>query len=154
MRASSSTPTKMPEVINLKRAAFAVDYEPKQLTRVRTAMPGLLRGHSLWNFIIREEAMEKFWMYFRFGHILGVQTTREEREQYFCPASPKTCINFASHEYRVVYLTYKGISKSRKGNWQWDSCEARCGGEVVGKGFYFYWYGLITMDPVHGVIAP
>eukprot|EP00971_Amphidinium_carterae_P040895 803222-Amphidinium_carterae.1 len=46
MRASCLDPTRSPEIINLKRAAFAVDYEHKQLTRIRTHMPGLLRGHS------------------------------------------------------------------------------------------------------------
>eukprot|EP00971_Amphidinium_carterae_P093188 1844350-Amphidinium_carterae.1 len=153
MRGSALVPTRMPEVINLKQAAFAVDYNHKQLTRVRTTMPGLLRGHSLWNFIIREEAMEKFRMYFRLGHILGVQTTKEEQEQYFCSVPPTCSISFASHEYRVVYLTYGGLAKSWKGNWQWDSSEARYGGEVVGKGFFFYGYGMITIDETHGVIA-
>eukprot|EP00971_Amphidinium_carterae_P016408 324016-Amphidinium_carterae.1 len=46
MRASSLEPTRSPEIINLKRAAFAVDYDHRQLTRIRTHMPGLLRGHS------------------------------------------------------------------------------------------------------------
>eukprot|EP00971_Amphidinium_carterae_P337537 6474391-Amphidinium_carterae.1 len=153
MRASSLDPTRMPEVINLKRAAFAVDYEHKQLTRIRSTMPGLLRGHSLWNFIIREEAMEKFRMYFRLSHILGVQTTKEEQEQYFCSVPPRSCVSFASHEYRVVYLTYGGVAKNRKGNWQWDSNDARYCGEVVGKGFFFYWYGLISIDPTSGLIT-
>eukprot|EP00971_Amphidinium_carterae_P339100 6476718-Amphidinium_carterae.1 len=97
--------------------------------------------------------MEKFRMYFRLSHIIGVQTTKEEQEQYFCSVPSSTCISFASHEYRVVYLTYPGLEKSRKGNWQWDSTSERYMGEVVGKGFFFYWYGLITIDSAHGVIS-
>eukprot|EP00971_Amphidinium_carterae_P314667 6254944-Amphidinium_carterae.2 len=153
MRASCLDPTRSPELINLKRAAFAVDYDPKQLTRIRTHMPGLMRGHSLWNFIIREEAMEKFRTYFRLSHMIGVQITKEEQEQYFCSVPSRTCTSYASHEYRVVYVVFPGLEKSRKGNWQWNNMDPRYHGEVVGKGFFFYWYGLITIDTAHGVIA-
>eukprot|EP00971_Amphidinium_carterae_P273967 5437447-Amphidinium_carterae.1 len=97
--------------------------------------------------------MEKFRMYFRMGHIIGVQTTKEEQERYFCSVPSRTCISYASHEYRVVYVTFSGIGKSRKGNWQWNNMNERYDGEVLGKGFFFYWYGLITIDSAHGVIS-
>eukprot|EP00971_Amphidinium_carterae_P309936 6159232-Amphidinium_carterae.1 len=62
--------------------------------------------------------MEKFRMYFRLSHMIGVQTTKEEQEQYFCSVPSSTCISYASHEYRVVYVIFPGLEKSRKGNWQ------------------------------------
>eukprot|EP00971_Amphidinium_carterae_P308080 6122866-Amphidinium_carterae.1 len=115
MRASSLVPTARPEIINLRSATVFVDSDRTQMKNARDVQPGLLRGQSMWNFIIREEAMEKFRMYFRHEHILGVQTTQEEQEQYFCPALHGSAIGFASHEYRVVYLTYKGVCKNKRG---------------------------------------
>eukprot|EP00971_Amphidinium_carterae_P106140 2102047-Amphidinium_carterae.1 len=97
MRASSLVPTAKPEIINLRNAAIAVDYNRTQMKNVRNVQPGLLRGQSMWNFFIREEAVEKFRMYFRHEHILGVQTTQEEQEHYMIAAA---C--FAVHEIATV----------------------------------------------------
>eukprot|EP00971_Amphidinium_carterae_P099274 1963714-Amphidinium_carterae.1 len=146
MRGSVLDPNARPEVISLKKAAEAVGYDRDHLRKARDIQPGLLRGQSMWNFIIREEAMEKFRGYFRHEHMLGVQTTHDELDKYFCPAPYGDEVGFASHEYRVVYLNYKGVYSNQKGNWQWDSNEAKYGGSVMAKGFFFYWYGVIRMN--------
>eukprot|EP00971_Amphidinium_carterae_P027185 535635-Amphidinium_carterae.1 len=73
-------------------------------------MPGLLRGMAMWNYVIREEAMERFRAYFRHSHPIAVFTAKPEQEYHYCPASYSTSVGFASHEYRVAFLTYKGLS--------------------------------------------
>eukprot|EP00971_Amphidinium_carterae_P091103 1803282-Amphidinium_carterae.1 len=64
MRGSVLDPNARPEVISLKKAAEAVGYDRDHMRKARDVQPGLLRGQSMWNFIIREEAMEKFRGYF------------------------------------------------------------------------------------------
>eukprot|EP00971_Amphidinium_carterae_P187375 3718970-Amphidinium_carterae.1 len=70
--------------------------------------------------------------------MLGVQTTHDELDKYFCPAPYGDSIGFASHEYRVVYINFKGVYRIQKGNWQWESNEEKYGGSVIAKGFFFY----------------
>eukprot|EP00971_Amphidinium_carterae_P301157 5983323-Amphidinium_carterae.7 len=138
MRASALVPTAKPEIINLRKAAIAVDHDRKQSEcDART--------------VARTVNMELHHQGRSDGEVLD--TTKEEQEHYFCPALTGNCINFASHEYRVVYLTYKGVFKNKRGNWQWDSNESKYGGEVESKGFFFYWYGLVRMDQTTGKIV-
>eukprot|EP00971_Amphidinium_carterae_P202514 4018269-Amphidinium_carterae.1 len=117
-RASSLVPTAKPEIINLRKAALAVDHDRTQLKNVRNG-----RSDGKVSDVLSTRAYR--------SHILGVQAAKDEQEQYFCPALTGNVISFASHAYRVVYLTYKGVYKNK--NWQWVSNEQKYGGEVEAK---------------------
>eukprot|EP00971_Amphidinium_carterae_P188676 3745381-Amphidinium_carterae.1 len=105
-------------------------------------MPGLLRGMAKWNYIIRERAMQRFRTYFRHGHVIAVYVTKPSQEIYYCPASYNTEVSFASHEYKVAFLTYKGLYRNNNRNWQYDSDDHKYGADVEQLGFFFYWYGM------------
>eukprot|EP00971_Amphidinium_carterae_P177293 3515924-Amphidinium_carterae.3 len=154
MRASALMPTKRPEVINLRKTAKNAKTGPDMLTGTYEKMPGLLRGMAKWNYIIREEAMQKFRTYFRHSHPIAVFVTKPSQDIYYCPASFKTEVSFASHEYRVAFLTYKGLYRNQNGNWQWNSDDNKYGAEVEQLGFYFYWYGLVKIDDQKTISGP
>eukprot|EP00971_Amphidinium_carterae_P337719 6474676-Amphidinium_carterae.1 len=90
MKGSALQPTKRPEVINLRKAAKTAEMGPDMLVGTYEKMPGLLRGMAKWNYIIREEAMQKFRTYFRHSHPITVLVTKPSQDIYYCPASYKT----------------------------------------------------------------
>eukprot|EP00971_Amphidinium_carterae_P194777 3865020-Amphidinium_carterae.1 len=83
MKASALMPTKRPEVINLRTTARNAEKGEGMLTGTYQKMPGLLRGMAKWNYIIREDAMQKFRTYFRHGHVIAVYVTKPSQEIYY-----------------------------------------------------------------------
>eukprot|EP00971_Amphidinium_carterae_P046663 919334-Amphidinium_carterae.3 len=154
MRASALAPTKRPEIINLRRTARNVETNLEMLKGTYERMPGLLQGMAKWNYIIREDAMQKFRLFFRHGHPIAVFTAKPDQEYQYCPACFKTEVSFSSHEYRVAFLTYKGLYRNQRGNWQWNSDEGNSGADVELLGFFFYWYGLVTIDDNRLITSP
>eukprot|EP00971_Amphidinium_carterae_P336564 6472990-Amphidinium_carterae.2 len=154
MKASALMPTKRPEVINLRKSAKNAETGSGMLTGTYQKMPGLLRAMAKWNYMIREEAMQKFRTYFRHGHVIAVYVTKPSQEIYYCPASYQSEVSFASHEYKVAFLTYKGLYRNNNGNWQYDSDNPKYGAEVEQLGFFFYWYGMVTVDAQKTISAP
>eukprot|EP00971_Amphidinium_carterae_P208713 4140864-Amphidinium_carterae.3 len=146
MRASALVPTKKPEIINLRAAAQSVEENPNLLQGTKEKMPGLLLGHAIWNYVIREEAMNKFRLYYRHEHPIALFAARSDMECYYHPKNSSTSINFASKEYRVLFLRCKSLGRSRKGNWQWSPHDAKYSGDIDMKRFYFYWYGMVVID--------